>query len=146
MLGLGKRSYWQHINPRGALADFREVFRQAGKNRWRIAAASLAITSVLFWALTKDSWRIPPARPQITYINSWPLDRTEAETQAFIRKNQAMKDEQEAIRKRNEEETKALYRQLGRISGMDVEKIEREAREQEAAEQARKQQAPVGQR
>lgn len=145
MLGLGKRSYFQHINPRGAISDFREVFRQAGKNRWRIAFASLAITAVLFWTLTKDSWRVPPPRPEITYINSWPLDRTAAETRKFIRKNQAIKDEQEALRKRTEEETKELYRQLGRISGMDVEKIEREAKQREAAEQAG-QQAPVGQR
>lgn len=150
---LVRRSYFKHINPRGAVTDFRDVFQQAGKNRWRIALAAMAITGTLFWTLTKDSWRIPPAKPQITYINSFPLDRTLQETREFIEKNQKIKDEQEAFRKAQEEESKALYRKLGEISGMDVKKIEREAREAEAAEAARKeqaaqearrQQAPVG--
>ncbi|MCW1403967.1 hypothetical protein OKA06_17265 [Novosphingobium sp. MW5] len=139
-----RRSYMKHINPRGAVADFREVFRQAGKNRWKITIAAMAITGTLFWALTKDSWRIPPAKPEITYINSFPLDRTPEETKAFIEKNQKLKDKVEAREKALAEESKELYRQLGRMSGMDVEKIEREAKAAEAAEAARKQQAPVG--
>ncbi|MFM5907321.1 MAG: hypothetical protein ACKOPO_07025 [Novosphingobium sp.] len=143
---LVRRSYFKHVNPRGAVADFREVFRQAGKNRWKITLAAMAITGTLFWALTKDSWRIPPAKPEVLYINSFPIDRTPGETAAFVKKNQKFKDQQEAQRKAMEEESKALYRQLGRLSGMDVEKIEREARAAEAAEAANKQQAPVGQR
>ncbi|MFM6933113.1 MAG: hypothetical protein ACKOUT_12815 [Novosphingobium sp.] len=142
---LTRRSYLKNINPRGAVADFREVFNQAGKNRWRIAIAALAITCTLFWTLTRDSWRIPPAKPQITYINSFPLDRTPAETKAFIDKNQKLKDKVEAREREIAEESKAIYRKLGEISGMDVKKIEREAREAEAAEAARKQQAPVAQ-
>ncbi len=143
---LTSRSYFKHINPRGALSDFREVFRQAGTNRWRIALAAMAITGTLFWTLTKDSWRIPPAKPQITYINSFPLDRTPQETKAFIDKNQKLKDKVEAREREIAEESKAIYRKLGEISGMDVKKIEREAKEAEAAKAARKQQAPVGQR
>ncbi|MEJ6011772.1 hypothetical protein [Novosphingobium aquae] len=144
-----RRSYMQHINPRGAIADFREVFRQAGKNRWRITIAAMAVTATLFWALTKDSWRVPPAKPQITYINSFPLDRTPEETKAFIEKNQKLKDKVEAREREIAEESKAIYRKLGEISGMDVKKIEREAKEAEAAkaaEAARKQQAPVASR
>ncbi len=140
------RSYMQHINPRGAIADFREVFRQAGKNRWRITIAAMAVTATLFWALTKDSWRIPPAKPQITYINSFPLDRTAEESKAFIDKNQKLKDKVEAREREIAEESKAMYRKLGEISGMDVKKIEREAKEAEAAAAARKQQAPVAPR
>ncbi|MFM5931551.1 MAG: hypothetical protein ACKOPQ_11620 [Novosphingobium sp.] len=143
---LVRRSYMKHINPRGAVADFREVFRQAGKNRWKIMLAAMAITGTLFWALTKDSWRIPPAKPEVLYINSFPMDRTPEETAAFVKKNQTIKDQQEAQRKAVEEEGKKIYRTLGRLSGMDVEKIEREAKAAEAAEAARKQQAPVGQR
>ncbi len=141
-----RRSYFKHVNPRGAVSDFREVFQQAGKNRWRIALAAMAITGTLFWALTKDSWRIPPPKPQITYINSFPMDRTAAETKAFIEKNQKIKDEQEALRKANEEESKKLWRAVGKASGMDVDKIERDAKAAEAAEAAARQQAPVGQR
>ena len=142
-----KRSgYWQHVRPIGMIADFREVFRQAGKNRWKITIAAMAITATLFWVLTKDSWRIPPAKPEITYINSFPLDRTPEETKAFIDKNQKLKDKVEAREREIAEESKAIYRQIGRMSGMDVEKIEREAREAEAAEAARKQQAPVAPR
>ncbi|WP_310531458.1 hypothetical protein [Novosphingobium sp.] len=138
-----RRSYMQHINPRGAISDFRDVFRQAGKNRWRIAIAAMAITGTLFWTLTKDTWRIPPAKPQITYINSFPLDRTPEESKAFIDKNQKLKDKVEAREREIAEESKAIYRKLGEISGMDVKKIEREAKEAEAA---RKQQAPVAPR
>lgn len=141
-----RRSYFKHVNPRGAVADFREVFRQAGKNRWRITIAAMAITATLFWALTKDSWRIPPAKPEITYINSFPLDRTPEETRAFIEKNQKLKDKVEAREREIAEESKAIYRKIGEMSGMDVEKIEREAKAAEAAEAARKQQAPIAPR
>ncbi len=128
MLGLDKNSIWRNASPTGAIADFREVYRQAGGNRFRIAIAAAATTLGLFYALTHESWRVPPAKPKITYINSWPKDRTPAETRASIARNQQQKEQRLAYEAKTAEEIKDIYRALGRASGMDVDAIDRRAK------------------
>ena len=128
MLSLGKNSIWRNASPTGAIADFREVYRQAGSNRLRISLAAAAVTFSLFYALAHESWRVPPAKPKITYINSWPKDRTEAETRASITLNQKQKEKRLAYEAKAAEEVKELYRALGRASGMDVDAIDKQAK------------------
>ncbi len=146
MLGVKKSSYWSHVSPTGAIGDLREVFRDAGRNRLRIALAASVITAILFWGLTRDTWRVPPPRPTITYINSWPASRTMAETKKFIEANQKRNDEIAADEARRDEEVRKAYKALGRATGMDVDAIEQKAKaEAAAAEKAKaKQETPVG--
>jgi hypothetical protein len=138
MLGLRKPTHWQHVSPTGAIADFREVFRNAGPRRWKLLVASFVLAGVIFWPLTSESWRRLPDKPQVTYINSWRLDRTKAEAEAFRKNNEKLVEAKRAAEARAEEESKELYRSLGRATGMDVDKIEREAKAAKAAEEARK--------
>jgi endonuclease V-like protein UPF0215 family len=131
------REMWREASPRGAIADLKMVYEQAGSNRWRIALLSGLATFGMFSVMTSQSWTKERELPEITYINSWPLDRTAAETQAFIAENQRRKEERAALEARIAAETKALWKALGRASGMDVEAIEAEAEaERKAAEAA----------
>ena len=129
-------SYWQKINPGGALADFRQVFREAGGKRWPIAIVSFSITFGIFSTLAWESWTKPRALPEVTYIKSWPRDRTDAETQAFIKANQKEKDVREAAWDAYDKEGRELWATLGKASGMDVDKLKQQAEDDRKREKA----------
>ena len=120
-------NFLRNVNPAGAIADFRSVFRRAGGNRWRIALASAAITGGLFSVMAQESWKKPRARPDIIYISSWPADRTDAETQAFIAANQRRKDEEAKLIAAQQKIGQDVWKTLGKVSGMDVDKIAAQA-------------------
>ena len=61
-----------------------------------------------------------PGEPEVTYIESWPADRSIKEIVASNLERQKAEDEQEA-------KIREAYKALGRASGMDVDRIEREA-------------------
>ena len=137
---------WREASPSGALADFKTVYDQAGKNRWWIAALAALTTFGVFSIMAGESWKKARMLPEVIYINSWPEDRTDAETKAFIEENQRRKEERAKLEAQAEEEAKAFWKALGRASGMDVERIEAEAKAEvdaankakaKAAEQAR---------
>lgn len=129
-------SYWQKINPVGAIGDFRAVFRDAGPRRWPVAIVAASITVGIFSIMAAESWKVPRPLPKVTYINSWPIDRTEEETRAFIEANQKLKDEQQARIDAYEAEGRKLWSTLGRASGMDVDKLEAKAEAERAAAKA----------
>lgn len=136
------------VSPTGAITDFIEVFREAGPKRWRTMLLAAATTGLLFWMLTHDTWRGPPPRPKVTYINSWPLTRSDKQRHDFITANQKFNDVRAAEQARSEEELRQMYKAVGRASGMDVDRIEREAKADAAAARARAKaatQAPVAQ-
>lgn len=120
-------NFLRNVNPVGAIADFSTVFRQAGSYRWRIALASAAITFGIFSVMVQESWKIPRARPQIIYISSWPADRTDAETQAYIAENQRRKDEEARLIAEQQKIGQDVWKTLGKVSGMDVDKIAAQA-------------------
>lgn len=120
-------SFLKNANPVGAFSDFRAVYRDAGPRRWPIMAVSLLTTVGIFSIMAGESWTMPRALPKITYINSWPADRTEEETRAFIVENQARKEERAALEQAASDEGKQVWKTLGKVSGIDVAKIEAEA-------------------
>jgi uncharacterized protein (UPF0335 family) len=134
---------WREASPKGAIADIRTVYQQAGKNRWRIALLAGLTTFGVFSVMVGQSWTKERELPDVTYINSWPLDRTEAETKAFIEENQRLKEERAALEAKVEAETKEFWKALGRASGMDVEAIEANAEAERKAAEAAKGQGAV---
>jgi hypothetical protein len=138
------REMWREASPRGAIADLKLVYEQAGKHRWRIAFLSGLTTFGMFSVMTGESWKKGRELPEITYINSWSLDRTAEETKAFIEENQRRKDERAALEAKAEQEAKAFWKALGRVSGMDVAEIEARAEADRQAAKAAKDQPPVG--
>lgn len=136
---------WREASPRGALADLKTVYDQAGKNRLLIGAMAALTTFGIFSIMAGESWIKDRKMPEIIYINSWPEDRTAAETKAFIEENQRIKEERAKLEAEAEAEAKRLWKALGRVSGMDVEAIEAKAEADRKAAEAAKAKAPVAQ-
>jgi hypothetical protein len=133
-----KNSIWKDVSPKGAVSDFVAVFRDAGPRRWRIALAAAACTGITFSMLTREEHRIPQRLPTITYINSWRDDRSDAQIVAGNIANQRLKEKEAAAAAADAQETRDLYKALGRASGMDVDAIEAKAKADDAAEAAAK--------
>jgi hypothetical protein len=131
-------SYWRKVNPVGAIADFREVYRQAGSNRWRFAAAAAAMTFAVFAVMWQEEVRGPPPGPTVTIIKSWRADRSIAEIRRTNLENQAKKERLAAEQAVRDEEIRNIYKSVGRASGMDVDTIEKQAAADRAAEAAAK--------
>ncbi len=135
-MSLFKRSgYWQHVRPIGMIADFREVWKQAGHNRWRIAALAAACTFGVFYMMSSQGGQAPHPPPEVTYITSWRADRSDAEIRESNLRNQKLKELFAAEQAERDEKVKEIYRTLGKMSGMDTEKIEAEAAAERAAEE-----------
>jgi len=135
-------SFWRDVSPRGAVADFVTVFRQAGQHRWRIAAVSAACTFAVFSVMWQEEAIAPPARPKVTYITSWKNGRSDAEIMASNLENQRRKEILAAAQAKVEENRREIYKALGRASGMDVDAMERKAKAEREAEAAAKAQQP----
>jgi hypothetical protein len=134
MLFRRKNSMWSNVSPTGAVSDFLSVWRTAGPQRWRSLFGALVMTGLVFSLIVREEHRIPPRAPGITYINSWRADRSDAEIKASNLLNQQIKNDKTAEQARADEEVRHIYRTLGKISGMDVDKIERDAAADRAAE------------
>ena len=130
-------SFLRNINPVGALADLRSVYREAGPARWRYAALAALCTFGIFGIMANQNWVGERRLPEITYINSWPADRTEAETKAFIIANQKKKDAREKAQAESDAAAQKLWMAVGRASGMDVDAIKRRAEADAAADKAK---------
>lgn len=134
-MSLFKRNgYWKDVRPIGMIADFRTVWRQAGHNRWRIAALAAACTFGVFYLMSNQGGRAPHRPPEVTWITSWQAGRSDAEIEASNISNQKLKELLAAEQQVRDEQVKDIYRTIGRASGMDVERIEAEARAERAAE------------
>ena len=136
-------SYWRNIHPVGAIADFRTVFEQAGRNRWWFAGLAALSTLGIFSVMNQESWKKPRPKAEITYITSWRADRSDAEIIATNIANQKRKEARAAEQAKREEAVRNIYKKIGRASGMDVDAIERKAQADRAAEAASKTQVPI---
>ena len=133
-MALFKRSgYWKDVNPRGMIADFVEVWKQAGHNRWRFAALAGACTFGVFYLMSTQEAKGPHPPPKVIYISTLPAHRTDAEIMAENIANQKRKDAWEAEQAKREEDVRNIYKTIGRMSGMDVDKIAREGDADRAA-------------
>lgn len=119
-------SFLKNVKPAGAVADFRQVFRDAGSHRWWIAILA-ALTTVGVFSIMNQSWKKERMLPQITYITAWPADRTAAETKAFIAENQKRKEAREKLEAEQARLGQQLWMSVGRASGVDVDKIKQQA-------------------
>ncbi len=128
---------WRDVSPGGAIGDFITVFKQAGPNRWRIAGLALLPPLGILLVFANEEVRGKPRSPQVTYITSWHADRSAAEIRASNLVNQKRKERLAAEQAKREENVRGMYKTLGRISGMDVDAIEKQAVADRVAEAAR---------
>ncbi len=136
MLFSKRTGYWKDVSPTGMIADFRLVWQQAGHNRWRIAAVSAACTFAVFYLMAGQEASAPHPPPKVTWISTLPEGRSDKE---ILKENIANQKAKEAIaleQAKADAQVRELYKTLGRWSGMDVDKIAREADAEKAAEKA----------
>lgn len=127
-------SFWRNISPSGAIGDFVHEFRRPTPYRWPIIAASVICTVTIFSAMWGPTQYAPPRPPEVTYITTFAPGRTDAEIIASNVANQKEQNKLAAEQAARDERVKDMYRTLGRMSGMDVDKIEREAAAEREAE------------
>jgi len=131
-----KRSgIWKDVSPTGMVGDFVEVWKQAGHNRWRIAAVSAACTFGVFYLMTTQEGKGPHPPPKVTYISVLKAHRTDAQILADNLANQKNKEAWLREQARRDKDVRDMYKTIGRMSGMDVDKIAREADAEEAAKE-----------
>ena len=125
---------WRDVSPGGAMADFITVFRQAGPDRWRYALLAVLPPLGIFTVFAQEEARGLPPPPKVTYITSWRADRSDAEIRASNLANQNRKERLAADQAKREEEVRQVYRRIGELSGIDVDKVEKQAAAERAAE------------
>lgn len=126
------------LNPLPGAKDFANEFSRPNPYRWRFALVAAATTFAVFSVMWHEEVEGPPAKPDVIWITSFAPHRSDAQIVAANVANQKVKDRLAAEQAARDAEVKNIYRTLGRMSGMDVDKIEREAAAQQAAEQAAK--------
>ncbi|WP_073975852.1 hypothetical protein [Erythrobacter donghaensis] len=124
------------FNPAGGIADFWNEIRRPHPYRWPILLVSILPAAFMIWWGLNSTQYGEPERPTIEYITTLDPARSEAEIMAENRANQEIKDLRAAEEARIAEQKRAIYKELGRAAGMDVEEIERKAEAERAAEKA----------
>ncbi|GGB96748.1 hypothetical protein GCM10011494_14010 [Novosphingobium endophyticum] len=141
-MALFKRSgYWKDVHPTGMIADFKAVWKQAGHNRWRIAVVSAACTFAVFYVMFQQEGKGPQPPLKVTYISTLPAHRSDAEIIASNVENQKRKEAVNRIIAERDKEVRDVYKTIGRMSGMDVDEITRQAEAEKAAEEAARREA-----
>jgi hypothetical protein len=121
-------SIFSNVSFAGAGSDLIRYLRTPRQHRWLLALLACAPPLFMVILFNRDIWEVTkPGEPEVTYIESWPEDRSLKEVIESNLARQTVKDEQEA-------RMREAYKALGRASGMDVDRIEREAEEARVAE------------
>ncbi|MCJ2185149.1 hypothetical protein MTR62_21020 [Novosphingobium sp. 1949] len=137
MLFSKRTGYWKDVSPTGMWAEFRFVWKQAGQHRWRIAAVSAACTFAVFYLMAGQEASAPHPPPKVTWISVLPENRSDKEILKENIANQKAKETLALEQAKRDEEVRNLYKTIGRWSGMDVDKIARQADAENAAAKKR---------
>ncbi len=131
------RSFAKNVSPGGAISDLITVFRDAGRNRWLFMIPAAMVTTGIFSVMAAEGGRGPPRQHKIIYISTFRPDRTEAEIISSNITNQKRKEAEAVALAKRAEDVRQMYKTLGRMSGMDVDAIEKQAKaDQEADDRA----------
>jgi hypothetical protein len=124
-------SFIRQASIKGGFSDLLGFMRQGGKMRPLVMLAACVPTTAIVTMFYLDSMnKATPPPPTVTYFESWPADRSVEESLAANREYQKTKD---AMRQRERD----AYKALGGVVGMDVEKLDAEAQEEEAERRAK---------
>lgn len=119
-------SIFRGIDVMGSGSDLLRYLRTPRQHRWLLALIACAPPAFIVLLFNLDILEVSkPGEPEITYIQSWPANRSAKEIIESNIARQKVADEQE-------ERSREAYKALGRASGMDVDRIEREANEARA--------------
>ena len=114
-------NFLSQANPKKAYADLRFFLSQERPFKLLFFTMALVPAIGLVVALIIDAHeKSAPPPPEIIYVESWPIDRSMA---VIMKEREERRIREEA----HAEQVRENYKSLGRMVGMDVEKIEAEA-------------------
>lgn len=123
----------------GGLRDLFTLLRRPPKEQAMPALLALGCSAFMFFLFIIDpKVNTDVHRPQeVIYVQNWSLDRTDKEIMKDRWAVQCLKDKRDAKRR-------DAMKTLGRMSGMDVEEIEREAEADRIARGIEEVERPAG--
>jgi hypothetical protein len=123
--------FFSDASIKGGFSDLRGFLReQRGGGRLGILLVACLPTALIMWMFYSDALeKAKPPPPEVIYFENWATGRTLQESHAANLEYQKQKD---AMRTAEID----AYKALGRVVGMDVEKLEKEGRENDAAKRA----------
>lgn len=124
------------FNAKAGFSDLWDYVREPRPFRWSLLALSIAIPLTGLAMLTRESHFRPPDTPRVTFISTFAEGRSDEEIRRTNIENQKRKDEREAELAELREKKVEAYKTLGRATGLDVDKMEREAEVENAREAA----------
>ena len=130
------RRFLRRLNPLAALGDLGSELAKPYPHRFKIMAAAAVVTVGLFSVMWQEGGAGLPRPPEITYVESFEPNRSEAEIVAGNIAATKAGRAAEAEKAASAERIRQMYKTLGRVSGIDVDKIEAEAKADAAAEAA----------
>jgi hypothetical protein len=131
-------SFFRDASPKGSVSDLIAFLRTPRQHRWLLAVLACAPPAFIVLLFNLDLLQVSkPGEPEVTYIESWSADRSIEEIVESNIARQKQKEEQEA-------RVREAYKALGRATGMDVERIEREGQEARAKRAAEAAAAAAG--
>ena len=130
------RRLLRRLNPLAALGDLGSELAKPYPHRFKIMAAAAAMTLGIFSLIWQEGAAGLPRPPQITYIESFAPNRSDAEIVAGNIAATKAARAAEAEQAASAERVRPIYKTLGRVSGMDVDKIEAQAKADAAADAA----------
>ena len=123
-------AFFKDVSFRSAGSDLMGFLRTSGSHSpWLFLAACVPTAIIMYTFYTDAMEKATPPPREIIYVESWPATRTIEESKAAIAERQKLKDEMIA-------REKEAYKAFGRAVGMDVDRIEREAIAERAAQKA----------
>ena len=123
-------SFFRDISFRNAGSDLISFLRMSDRHSLPLLLAACVPTAIIIYTFYLDGLeKSKPPPPSVTYFESWPATRSIDESKAAITERQKLKDKM--IQREKE-----AYKAFGRAVGMDVERIEREAKAEAAEELA----------
>lgn len=123
-------SFFRDVSFRNAGSDLISFLRMSERHSLPLLLAACVPTAIIIYTFYLDGMeKSKPPPPTVTYFESWPATRTIEESKAAIAERQKLKDKM--IQREKE-----AYKAFGRAVGMDVERIEREAKAEAAKEAA----------
>lgn len=122
--------FFKDVSFRTAGSDLIGFLRTSGSHSPWLFLAACVPTAIIMYTFYLDSLdKAKPPPPTVTYFESWPATRSIEESKAWIAERQKKKDE---FRAREKE----AYKAFGRAVGMDVDRIEREAKAEQETKAA----------
>lgn len=129
-------SFLRDVSPKRAVGELADEWRRPNRYRWHILGVSMAATFAVFYSFVPANQPMEPEQPEVDYVEFFEPGRTDEQIAASNIENQARQDELAALEEEREELRRSLYRELGRATGIDVDRIEREIAAEEAAAKA----------